>query len=79
MYGNAPLPEDAAVPCGFLGCESIHRFLDNAINFVAACQICNAVKGSSIFATVEEARTNIVSLSEVQELTETPSSGEATE
>jgi len=37
-------------------------------NFVAACQICNGLKGSSMFATVEEARAYFVSLLEVQEL-----------
>jgi len=36
-------------------------------NFVAACQICNGLKGSLIFATVEEAQTYVVSLSEVQQ------------
>lgn len=40
-------------------------------NFVAACQICNGLKGSMMFATIEEARTYIVSLSEVRALTET--------
>ena len=39
-------------------------------NFVAACQICNGVKGSLMFATVDEARTHVLSLSEVQEFAE---------
>jgi len=52
---------------------------NNAINLVAACQICNGIKGSLMFATVEEARAYIVSLSDVQELTETPHAGNLTD
>ena len=52
---------------------------NNAINFVAACQICNGIKGSLMFATIEEAQTYIVSLSEVLESTETAPSGDVTE
>jgi 5-methylcytosine-specific restriction endonuclease McrA len=37
-------------------------------NFAAACQICNGLKGSLMFATIEEARTHILALLEVQEL-----------
>jgi len=45
---------------------------NSAVNFVAACQICNGIKGSLMFVTIEEARVYIASLSEVQELTEAP-------
>ena len=33
-----------------------------AFNFVAACQICNGIKGSMTFRTVEEARVYIVAV-----------------
>lgn len=37
---------------------------NNVSNFAAACHVCNGLKGSLVFATIEEARTYISSLSE---------------
>jgi hypothetical protein len=51
---------------------------NNVVNFGAACQICNGIKGSLMFVTIEEARTYIIALSEVKEETETPFSGDLT-
>ncbi|TLZ87260.1 MAG: hypothetical protein E6K00_05760 [Methanobacteriota archaeon] len=33
-----------------------------AYNFVAACQICNGIKGSSTFRTLEEARVYVMAI-----------------
>ena len=43
---------------------------NNGYNFAASCQICNGLKGSLMFATIDEARTYVVSLSDASELTE---------
>jgi 5-methylcytosine-specific restriction endonuclease McrA len=37
-----------------------------AYNFVAACQICNGIKGSQMFKTLEEARIHIRAIRDVR-------------
>lgn len=49
---------------------------NNGYNFAASCQICNGLKGSLMFATIDEARTYVISLSDAREPTETGQSSE---